>query len=243
MRHFFVVRLLALAILSTLLCGNTHAELDTESIDQAVVIIHTFDIYGRRLGHGSGFVFATDSILTNYHVVAGAYYVEVETRMGERHQVGHLSLQDLKETLENAIKGTYPALDWVLLHVKNLGLPALKLADASSLKLRETVFAVGHPLGLWYTHSRGYINRLPDNLTGGLILHQAPISKGNSGGPLLNTRDEVVGINVSKVIDGENLNLAIPLNYVIEAIRDSALVTYSLKEMVKNESQHKLLSK
>jgi serine protease Do len=148
-------------------------------------------------GHGSGFLVSPDGIIiTNAHVVAdGPRVVTVKFSNGQQASA------DVIGFAKNGV-------DLAVLRIYNRqNLPYLPLARPNSLKVGESVFAIGTPLSEDYqnTLTQGIISRLDPQK--GIVQHNANINPGNSGGPLLNSRGEVVGVNVevdiqSSVYDG-----------------------------------------
>jgi S1-C subfamily serine protease len=158
---------------------------------------------------GSGFIIDKDGlILTNSHVVFG--------------------LQSLTVTLDDGsmvpgkLVGADPIFDIAAIQIpkpKSGTLPTVRLGDSDSLRPGEDVIAIGNPLGLDQTVTRGIVsavNRIlpetPLSLTEPLIQTDAPINPGSSGGPLLNRCGEVVGINSAIVPDAQNIGFSIPIN-------------------------------
>ena len=160
------------------------------------------DANGQPLSLGSGFFLEEDQIATNLHVVEGA------TR-GYAKLVG-------KETKFN-IEG-YTAIDekrdLIILKVTAFGTQAISLGNSDFAQVGETVYAVGNPRGLEGTFSQGIISSIRPVGTDKLIQITAPLSPGSSGGPVLNHRGEVIGVSVLTIRDGQNLNFAIPSNYL-----------------------------
>jgi len=158
---------------------------------------------------GSGFLIdANGSILTNSHVVYG--------------------LQSLTVTMEDGsivpakVVGADPIFDLAVIQipkVRGTTLPTVKLGDSDRLRPGEEVIAIGNPLGLDQTVTRGIIsgiNRIlpetPLSLTEPLIQTDAAINPGNSGGPLLNRCGEVVGINTAIVAEAQSIGFSVPIN-------------------------------
>jgi S1-C subfamily serine protease len=117
--------------------------------------------------------------------------------------------------------GADPILDLAVLRISVSpgGLPKASLGDSDSVRIGEDVLAIGNPVGLEQTLTRGVvsgINRFlpesPLSLTRPLIQTDAPINPGNSGGPLLNRCGEVIGINTMLVTDAQNIGFAVPIN-------------------------------
>ena len=180
-----------------------------------------------RLGGGSGFIISPDGyILTNTHVVDEAVQVMV-------------GLQDGSE-LEAEIVGSDPSIDLALLKVDNGGeeLPTLPLGDSERMRVGEWVIAIGSPLIYEQTVTVGVLSakkrRLPIGSTdrGGLVTFlqtDAAINFGNSGGPLLGSNGEVVGINMAIARSGmaEGIGFALPINQaraVIEQLKERGYV-------------------
>jgi serine protease Do len=160
----------------------------------------------RRGGLGSGVVVSTDgTILTNNHVVDGAEKVKVE-------------LSD-KRTFTARVVGTDPASDLALLEVEEKGLPPLPFGSSDALRVGDVVLAFGNPLGIGQTVTMGIVSAkgratgVGDGSFEDFLQTDAPINQGNSGGALVNTRGELVGINTQIVSpSGGNIGIgfAIP---------------------------------
>jgi S1-C subfamily serine protease len=163
---------------------------------------------------GSGFVIdKAGHIVTNYHVVEGAQQIEVS-----------FSNQD---TYKATLVGTDPSTDLAVLRVdvSSRALTPLALADSDAVRVGDPVVAIGNPFGLDRTATAGIVSALQRNVTapkGSNIDHviqtDAPINQGNSGGPLLNARGEVIGVNsqISSPNGGGNIGIgfAVPSNTV-----------------------------
>jgi serine protease Do len=163
---------------------------------------------------GSGFLISGDGkILTNRHVIDGADQVIV-----------HLS--DRRELTAKVI-GSDPLSDVAVLQVKASGLPFLRLSSAKSLKPGQWVIAIGSPFGLDHSVSAGIVSAVgrrsldPSQQYVPFIQTDVAINRGNSGGPLLNMRGEVVGIN-SQIFSStggyEGISFAIPIETAMNAV-------------------------
>ena len=148
----------------------------------------------RADGFGTGFLVSPDGyILTNHHVVENATKLEVEMHDGTE--------------FEAQVIGSDPSIDLALIKIDGKGksFPFVKLGDSESLRVGEWVLAIGNPLGLEYTVTAGVVSAKSRNLSIGATLPgvasfiqtDAAINKGNSGGPLLNSSGQVVGINTA----------------------------------------------
>jgi len=164
-------------------------------------------------GIGSGFIIDDRGhVLTNFHVVQGARQLDV-------------ALSD-KTHYPARVIGADPANDVALLKIEPRGkrLPTVPLGDSSRLQVGQHVLAIGNPFGLQGTLTAGVVSALgrtiraeEGRLIEDLIQTDASINHGNSGGPLLNTRGEVVGINSAMFTpSGQGgsvgINFAIPIN-------------------------------
>ena len=169
---------------------------------RSTVLLVMEDANGQPLSLGSGFFVRSDQIATNLHVIEGA------TR-GYAKLVG-------KETKFN-IEG-YTAIDekrdLIILKVTAFGTQVISLGNSDFAQVGETVYVVGNPRGLEGTFSDGIISSIRPVGNDKIIQMTAPLSPGSSGGPVLNRRGEVIGVSVLTIRDGQNLNFAIPSNYL-----------------------------
>ena len=173
------------------------------SVD-AVISIETFDSAGRSIRTGSGFfINSAGHIITALHVIDNAASAVVTLLGGDEYDVrGILAMSE--------------EYNIVLLSIDagDSGFSFLNIADSDIIETGNTVYSLGNPLSYANTISDGIIahtRRVLDDET--FIMFTAPISFGSGGGPVLNTRGQVVGIASSSFTWGQNLNLAIPINY------------------------------
>jgi S1-C subfamily serine protease len=188
-----------------------------EKVSPAVVYIAATSINPYRLADrvshtvGSGLIFDQGGlILTNAHVVSGQQSITVTLDDGT--------------TVPAEVVGTDPIFDVAVLRIPKPStgtLPVARLGDSERIRVGEDVIAIGNPLGLDQTLTRGVIsaiNRIlpetPFSLLEPLIQTDAPINPGSSGGPLLNLCGEVIGINTAVMTDAQNIAFAIPINLV-----------------------------
>ena len=172
----------------------------------------------QEIGGGSGFIVSSDGlIVTNKHVVYDkkASYT-VLTNDGKKYDA--------------AVLARDPNRDIAVIKIPAVDLPVVSLGDSDGLKLGQTAIAIGNALGEFRnTVSMGVISGLSRNVTAsgsgvgtekleGLLQTDAAINEGNSGGPLLNLRGEVIGVNVAMVSGAQSIGFSIPINQVKKAI-------------------------
>jgi len=158
------------------------------------------------LGAGSGFVVAPDGyILTNAHVVAEAKMIRAAFIDGTR--------------LSATLVGADPPTDLAVIRVSGSKLAYAELGDSAGLRVGQLVIAMGNPLGFQSTVSSGVISALGRTLRSqqgrlieNIIQHTAPLNPGNSGGPLLDARGRVVGINTAIIAQAQGIGFSVPAN-------------------------------
>ena len=167
------------------------------------------------MSQGTGFIISPDGyVLTTHHVVAGAD--DIVVRLSDRNE------------LAAELVGSDPLSDVALLKVKGSGLPVLKIGDSRSLKPGQWVLAIGSPFGFDHSVTAGIVSGVgrrsldPSQQYVPFIQTDVAINRGNSGGPLLNVRGEVVGIN-SQIFSNSGgymgVSFAIPIEVAMNAVR------------------------
>jgi Do/DeqQ family serine protease len=162
----------------------------------------------RRSGLGSGVIISTDGyILTNHHVVDGADQIKVD-------------LND-NRTMDAKVVGSDPPSDLAVLKIDATNLPVLALGDSDKVRVGDVVLAIGNPLGIGQTVTMGIISAKgrQTGLSSGnfedFLQTDAPINQGNSGGALVSTNSELIGIN-SQILSPSGgsigIGFAIPSN-------------------------------
>ncbi|MDE0043409.1 MAG: trypsin-like peptidase domain-containing protein [Candidatus Poribacteria bacterium] len=168
----------------------------------ATVSLEVRNKSGVLLGSGSGFFVQRDLIATNYHVIEGAAKVSATI-------VNSKTMYRIE-----GVTATDEAYDLALLKVVGYGVTPLPLGDSDTVQIGETVYVAGNPQGL-PTFSDGIISGRRDQYTKKERLQMtAPISRGSSGGPVLNRKGRVIGVSQSMYhpLDGILLNFAVPSN-------------------------------
>jgi serine protease Do len=200
-------------------CNKPLPELFNQ-VSPAVVFISAISIDPFKLNNrvniaiGSGVIFNDEGlILTNSHVVFGKQAIFVTLDDGRKFPV--------------ILLGADPIYDLAILKIPNAPteLPKAVLGDSSKIQIGEEVIAIGNPLGLEQTLTRGVIsgvNRIIQEtqmtLMLPLIQTDAAINPGNSGGPLVNLCGEVIGINTATMSEAQNIGFAVPINLAKETI-------------------------
>ena len=170
-----------------------------KTLSDSMVEIHTYDEMGQGIALGSGFFIDTNgTVLTNFHVMEGAYSAEIVMYNENEYDVIRVEGYD-----------------------KNIDLCVIKTSASDTkpvtfftgdVKTGETVYTIGSSIGLTGTFSNGIVSTASRQYDGvECIQITAPISHGNSGGPLVNEFGEVLGVNTFMMVDGQNLNFAVSI--------------------------------
>jgi len=171
-------------------------------------------VFKIRPNKGSGVIISSNGyIVTNNHVVQGARRIEVMLHDGRR--------------LDAQIIGLDPDTDIAVISIPLKQLPAITIANSSKTRVGDIVLAIGNPFGIGQTVTQGIISatgrdRVGLNTYENFIQTDAAINKGNSGGALVNTRGEILGINSAIYSQSGNylgISFAIPINLVTDVVK------------------------
>ena len=171
-----------------------------KKIEPSTVVILTYDKEGEILGQGSGFFISQNGdVITNWHVLQGANRAEIKTAQGKVYPINKIVAEDkeadiIRVSVDIPLKAIFP------LQV------SVSIPEAG-----ERIVVIGSPLGLERTVADGIVSAVRDIPEFGKIIQiTAPLSPGSSGSPVVNMKGEVIGVATFQVVEGQNLNFAIP---------------------------------
>ena len=173
--------------------------------------VHLATINTKGGSTGSGFFVGPNQIATNYHVIEA---ILNEGALGSVKLVGKDEIYAIEDIVSFDKEKDLAIIK--VREVKGTGIdvPALRLGDSDAVQIGDKVYVAGNPEGLEGTFSDGIISAIRGNSTDKIFQMTAPISPGSSGGPVLNNSGKVIGISVGGMEHGQNLNFAIPVNYL-----------------------------
>ncbi len=189
------------------------------AVNQVKNAVVGIDTYARRqgklkkAGSGSGFVFSSDGLVfTNSHVVQGA----------EKIMVSLLNENEIEATLV----GKDPDTDLAILKIYSDGYSTARLGDASGLQIGQLLIAIGNPMGYQHTVTTGVVSALGRTLRSpsgmlvdNVIQSDAALNPGNSGGPMITTDGEVVGVNTAILSGAQGISFSVAIDTAKEIAR------------------------
>ncbi len=190
----------------------------------SVVMLIMQDSHGQPTALGSGFFVKEDVVATNLHVIEGAAsgYAKIVGKKPKYDIAGFVAIDRYR--------------DLVLLKLKKIKAPTLTLGDSNDVSVGDEVYAIGNPQGLEGTFSKGIVSSIRKVGEDSLLQITAPISPGSSGGAVLNTNGEVIGVSVATFSRGQNLNFAIPVAY-LKALSSQIKPNISLSDKTTTDSE------
>ena len=174
---------------------------DAEEVYKSAFVVYS----GNSLG--SGFAIGENCIVTNAHVIENVHSITLTSYEGDKYTASLLGIDEDK--------------DIAVLIIKDASFPYLKMANLSTVKIGDDIYAIGAPKGMAYTLTKGTVSakeRIVENES--FIQIDAAINEGNSGGPLLNDAGEVLGMNTMKMTDSEGIGLAIPADRIASTLKE-----------------------
>lgn len=191
---------------------DAFSEMIIKAVDltkNAVVKIDVFKTIRGKLRHagsGSGFIFSSDGfIFTNSHVVEGAEKIMVSL-LNENEIEGHLIGKD-------------PHTDLAILKIYTEGYSVARLGESAKLQIGQFVIAIGNPFGYQHTVTTGVVSALgrslrtqSGTLVDNVIQSDAPLNPGSSGGPMINTDGEVIGVNTAIINGAQGLSFSVSID-------------------------------
>ncbi len=204
----------AIAAISLGLIAPAYVQADVaeifERVSPAVVVVDAVSSSNQVTAFGSGFIVRPDGVVvTNYHVIEDAARVDIRLVSGQTFRSVRVLYKD-------------QGRDLAVLFANAKGLPVVPMGDSDRMRIGEELIAIGNPEGFQNTVTRGIASGRRKLHGMEYIQTDAPLSHGSSGGPLLNTRGEVIGVTALIWSDVRNIGFAIPVNDAKRALQHVA---------------------
>jgi hypothetical protein len=197
--------------------------LNIPSASKSVFCVIVYDKAGKPLAQGSGFfVDKKGKLVTNFHVIEGAATAVAKASNGAFYPV-------------EGILGVDKTNDLAVLKVSGSDFTFLPLGDSDAVQVGDKVLAIGSPLGLEDTISDGLISAIRDMGDVSVFQTTAAISPGSSGGVLLNSKGEAIGITSFQLVSGQSLNFAVPIKYVRPLLKSDQVIAFAPIEKIPAE--------
>ena len=198
-------------------------------IKPSTVIIFAYDDKGEFLKLGSGFFISQNGdVITNYHVIQGASSAEIKTIDEKTYPITYIVAGDEQNDVIR-----------LSVNIPSKYVLPLSLSDTTP-EIGERIIVYGSPLGLENTVSDGIVSAIRDIPDYGRIIQiTAPISPGSSGSPVLNLRGEVIGIATFQIIEGQNINFAIPSERIASLNLIEEGKTFTTEELFEDNKEKK----
>ena len=216
-KSFLIAAVIVIAVLGMIFIYGSYedeseypASIPIADAAEAVLYLEIYDENGYILSTGSGFLINDNrTLVTNYHVVEDAYYMEAYAENGEKASVSTLLAYD-------------EVADLAILRMDGpLSVIPLPVVDSDNVRKGDEIYTAGYPLGIANTLADGIVSARYIDFGVDIIQITAAISDGNSGGPLLNKDGHVVGVVCASYIGGENMNVATASN-TLKSVYESA---------------------
>jgi len=166
---------------------------------------------GTDVSQGSGFIISQDGyIITNAHVLSGGHYIRVLIYNSDSWKPAELV-------------GYNENIDVAILKISGTNYDFLEFGKSSDVEIGQKVIAIGNPLGLSFSVTEGIISAKERKGSNELPIYfqiDVPLNRGNSGGPLIDKKGKVIGINNFKIANSESLNFALESDYAVSAINE-----------------------
>jgi len=186
-----------------------------KNVKPAVVLVQIFNASGRPIGQGSGFFIDNKGrVVTNHHVIKGAYSATVKTSAGKEFPVEGIIAQDSQADIAK-----------LAVNIADSNIVPLKLSTTIPSE-GETVVVIGSPLGLEASVSSGIVSAVRDIPAFGKVLQiTAPVSPGSSGSPVMNAKGDVIGVATFILTKGQNLNFAVSSEKILALKETPTIIT------------------